>query len=350
MPPPISSFWRRWFWPLSAATVLIILLGVWFWQGRSAAAMVQTETASTSDVTRLLAVNGKIAPLRAVQIRASVSGRVVDMVAQEGDAVLRGAVLAKLDAGAQIANVVQAQTALAQARAKAVQAADAHARDIALRANITANALESGRVAMVSAAQDVLRLQAALTTASLVLRHYTIIAPITGRVMSATVDFGQLIDPSTPLFNLADTTDLVVEAVVDETYASQLATGQAASLQVIGAREVLAGRVSFVAPRVDVATGGIAIKIAFDQPPAAAIGQTVTANVVIETQPALTVPRSALQGEAVFLVVDGVARLTPITTIDWPAERLIAAQGLAEGDVIITTAAGLVDGAAVKAR
>ncbi len=344
------SFWRHWIWAIIAAAVLAVGLGYWLWQGRSTATEVTTEVAAFSEVTRLLAVNGKVAPLRSVQIKSSVSGSVMDVIAVEGDSVARGAVLAKLDAGAQIASVVQAQTALAQARAKAVQATDAHARDVLMRANVTANALEEGRQTMVSAAQDVLRLEAALSQASLLLDHYTITAPIAGRVMTAAVDFGQLVDTSTTLFSLADTTELVVEAVVDETYASQMATGQTASLQVIGASEVLAGQVSFVAPSVDRDTGGLAIKIAFDLPPVAAVGQTVTANVVIETRSALTVPRSALQGEAVFLLVDGTAVLTPITTIDWPAERLIAAQGLAEGDVIITAAEGLTDGAAVAAN
>lgn len=350
MPPPIPRFWRTLFWPIVAATVMATLFGIWFWQKQSAPILVDTETASPSAVTRLLAVNGKIAPLHSVQIRASVSGRVLDVLAQEGDSVLRGAVLARMDAGAQIAAVVQAQAALAQARARAVQATDAHNRDILLRSTITANALEAGRVAMVAAAQDELRLSAALTQASLLLQHYTITAPIAGRIMSASVDFGQLVDPATPLFSLADTAALVVEAVVDETYASQLATGQAATLQVIGARDVLTGFVQSVAPRVDAATGGIAIKIAFDTPPIAAVGQTVTANVVIETRSALTVPRSALQGEAVFVIQDGIAHLTSITTIDWPAERLIVTQGLAVGDVVITTSAGLVDGTAVDAR
>lgn len=350
MPTAQPNFWHRFFWPLVLAAVLALSFGVWFWLGRTAPIVVGAQIAVYSDVTRLLAVNGKIAPLHSVQIRASVSGRVRDVVALQGDRVLRGAVLARLDAGVPMAAVRQAEVALAQARARAVQAADAHERDVLLRNNIAQNALEAGRVAMVSAAQDVLRLKAGLTQALLTVQYYTITAPIDGQVLSASVDYGQLVDPATPLFSLADTTDLVVEAVVDETYASQLAIGQSASLQVIGARRVLAGRLAVVAPRVDVATGGIAIKIAFDDPPLATIGQTVTANVVIETRRALTVPRSALQGEAVFLLIAGMARLTPITTIDWPAERLIVTRGLAEGDLILTTAAGLVDGAAVVAR
>jgi RND family efflux transporter MFP subunit len=346
MPP--TSLWRNWIWPVLVGTLLAIGLGLWI--GRDQSIQVQIEVATHSDVTRLLAVNGKVAPLHSVQIRSAVSGRVMDVMAQEGALVSRGAVMAQLDAAAQMANVVQAQTALTQARARAAQATSLHERDILLRGNITANALEAGRLAMVSAAQDVLRLEAALSLAGLMLKHYTITAPFAGLIMFAPIEFGQLVEPSTLLFSLADTTSLVVEAVVDETYASQLAAGQTANLQVIGARAVLAGQVASVAPRVDVATGGIAIKIAFDAPPTAAVGQTVTANVVIDTRRALTVPRSALQGEAVFVMQAGTARLTPLTTIDWPAERLIVTQGLTEGDLVIITAAGLVDGAAVKAN
>mgnify|MGYP001810239024 CR=1 FL=1 len=59
---------------------------------------------------------------------------------------------------------------------------------------------------------------------------------------------------------------------------------------------------------------------------------------------AMTVPRAALQGGAVFVLVGKAARLTPVTVIEWPAARLIVTEGLAEGDAVIVDATGLTDG------
>ena len=93
----------------------------------------------------------------------------------------------------------------------------------------------------------------------------------------------------------------------------------------------------------------LAIRISFDAPLHAPVGLTVTANIVVDLQEALTVTRSALMGEAVFLLVNGKAIERPVTVIDWPAARLIVTKGLAAGAQVITDSTGLSDGLAVTA-
>jgi hypothetical protein len=60
---------------------------------------------------------------------------------------------------------------------------------------------------------------------------------------------------------------------------------------------------------------------------------------------ALTVPRTALvNGGAVFVVEDGIARLQPVKVVEWPAARLIATSGLEKGNAVIVDATGIADG------
>ena len=324
---------------------LVLGAAAWWWQARVLnARLVQVEVAAISETTRLLAVNGKIAPLNAVAMRVSVTGTVLQVLAKEGDVVARGAVLATLDPGIQVASVVQAQTALAQGQMRAAQAADSYARDAKLRQLTSPTALEASRQDAASAAQDVLRLDALLTQATIQLGRFALKAPMRGTVITAAVDMGQLVDPSSPLFTLADLSALVVEASVDETYASQIEKGQTAMLQLIGTRAVLAGKVAFVAPRVDGATGGLGVKLAFDTPVQAPVGLTVTANILVDKRAALTVPRSALQGGGVFLLQNGTAHWAEVSTIEWPADRLIVTKGIKAGDVVIVTAEGVSEG------
>lgn len=337
-------------WALGALVVVLGLGGLVWWQARASAAIeVGVETAAISPVTRVLAVNGKMAALASVQIRSAVAGTVQEVLVAEGDPVAKGTVLVRLDASQQEAIVMQARSALEQGRIKQAQAAATYARDRDLGGLIARSQLENAKLALEGAAQEVGRLQAMLDQATIQLARFTVTAPISGTVVTRTLDPGQLVDPTTALFTLADLSTLIVEADVDEGYAAEIRRGQTAQLQLVGQRQILAGALVFVSPRVDPATGGLAIKIGFDAPVAAPLGLTVTANIVVDEQKAITVPRTALTGEAVYRAVNGRAVLTPVTVIDWPAARLMVTKGLAPGDLVITDSTGLADGQAVTA-
>jgi RND family efflux transporter MFP subunit len=287
-----------------------------------------------------------------VDVRATVSGRLATLVVAEGDAVDAGEVLAEIDAEAQSAVVRQAVAALDAALVAQAQERETYDRLLALGANVARSTVETEARALQSAAQEVARVTAILEQARVALRNHTIRAPFAGTVLVLNVEEGQTVDPATPLMTLADLGELVVEADVDEAYATQIAPDQPAVLLLAGETGTRDGHVSFVSRQVDVDTGGLAVKIVFDAPVAAPVGLTVATNIVVEQrEEALTVPRTALHtgtdGAGVFLVEDGTARFAPVTVVDWPAARLIVTAGLAEGDVLITDAAGITDGQAV---
>jgi RND family efflux transporter MFP subunit len=272
-------------------------------------------------------------------------------MAVEGDKVSAGALLARVDPTQQQAVVRQAQSALDQGLLVQTQAASDYARLRDLAGVATRSAIEDAQVALAKAAQSVESLRAQLEQAQIQLDRYRIAAPIGGTITERDVDPGQYIDPSTALFTLSDLSSLVIETNVDEAYATQIVEGQSATLQRVGTTETLPGKVSFVSPRVDTATGGLKVKIAPDSVMVAPVGLTVTANIVVEEQPkALTIPRAAMvTGPAVYLLKSGKAVKTPVEVIDWPATRLIVTKGLAVGDVLIANATGITEGEAVKA-
>ena len=155
------------------------------------------------------------------------------------------------------------------------------------------------------------------------------------------------------LFTLSDLSAPVVQTEVDEAYAAQIALGQTAVLQLIGETVTHPGKVCFVAPRVNAETGSLVVKITPDLPILAPVGLTVTANIVVDSQPAaLSVPRAALisgtSTPAVLIVQTGVAHIRAVQVIDWPAARLIVTSGLVAGDVIISDPTGIKDGQTVK--
>jgi hypothetical protein len=79
---------------------------------------------------------------------------------------------------------------------------------------------------------------------------------------------------------------------------SRSAPAIAAVLQLAGEAPRATGRVTRVSQRVDAATGGLAVEIAFDAPVTAPVGLTVTANIIVEAQDAaLTAPRAAIRAD-----------------------------------------------------
>ena len=312
-------------------------------------AVVAVETLTAGPVTRVLAVNGQIAAEDSVQLRAQVSGTAREILVDEGDVVIRGQVLARLDDDQERALLRQAQSALDQGLVRQAQAAASYGRIRNLGDNVARSKLEDAERDLQSAVRDVERLRALVDQAAIQLDRTTITAPIAGTVMTRALDPGQLADTATPIFTIADLTRLLVETDVDEAYATTIQPGQPATLQLVGQQGTLAGTVTFVSPKVDPATGGLAVKIGFLAPVSAPVGLTVTANIVVDARDAaLTVPRSALTDHSVLVERDGTVLRVTVEVIDWPAERLIVTAGLAAGDRVILTPAGLDDGQAVK--
>lgn len=344
---------RLWLWGAVGLTSLAFAAFAYaqFWMDRAQPVVV--EIAALAPVTRVLAVNGRIAAIHSVDVRPIVSGTLDTLSVAEGDAVKEDQILGQINADNQSAVVRQAVAGLDAALVARRQATEVYDRMVSLGSNVARTALETSEHAVQSAAQDVVRQTALVDQAHIALENHTIRAPISGSVLILNVDLGQIVDPSTNLLTLADLGELVVETDVDETYARQIAKGQHAVLQLAGETTTRAGHVSFVSTRVDVSTGGLAVRIAFDEPLVAPVGMTVTTNIVVEERPeALTLPRTAIvtdeTGTGFFSVGDGKVHLRPVAVLDWPAARLIVTAGLSEGDVVVVDAAGLDDGTPVS--
>lgn len=314
---------------------------------------VAVETTALAPVTRVLAVNGRIAALHSVDVRALVGGTLADVRVSEGAGVQRGAELARIDASAQQAVLRQAMAGLDAALVAEAQAQDTLVRTEALGANVARTAMETATRAVQSAAQEVARSSALVEQAQVQLENHTIRAPMTGTVLVLNVEPGQTVDATTLLMTIADLDQLVVETDVDEAYATQIRADLPAVLQLAGEAVQRAGSVRYVSQRVDAATGGLAVELGFDDPVMAPVGLTVTVNIIVDSRDAaLTAPRAAIQssatGDAVFVVTDGTARHRPVSVIDWPAARLIVTEGLVPGESLILDATGIADGQVVR--
>lgn len=344
---------RKWLWGAGAVVAAGMAALLYFQPWGTAAPVVAVEVVAIGPVTRVLAVNGRIAGVQSVDVRPQVAGTLTDVLVAEGDIVQAGAALAQIDPSSQAAVVRQALAGLDAALVAEAEAQATFARTNALGTNAARVVLESAARSVQTAAQDVARMTALLDQAQIQLAKYSITAPLSGSVLVLTAEPGQIVDLSTVLMTITDLGQLIVETDVDESYATQVKVGQPVALQLSGEAEVRAGKVSFVSQRVDQATGGLAVELTPDAALTAPVGLTVTANITVDDRAAaITVPRAALvraaAGDGILVVADGIAESRAVTVIDWPAARLIVTEGLVVGDVVIADPAGIVAGQTVK--
>ncbi|WP_227428493.1 efflux RND transporter periplasmic adaptor subunit [Roseibaca sp. Y0-43] len=347
--PPSLSKWRIWPWAVALLVAVVLVAAIYLQPWSNAPVSVEAERVELAPATRVLAVNGRIAAQHTVDIRALVAGTLRDLPLAEGDSVQQGDLLARVDAASQQAILRQAVAGLDAALVAEARAQDALNRAEALGPNIARTERDAAERTLLTAAQEVARATAQVDQAQVQLDKHLLRAPMAGTVLGLTVEPGQTIDTSTVLMTVANLDQLIVVTNVDEAYAMQIKAGQSAVLQLSGEASTHLGKVSFVSQQVDADTGGLAVELSFDSPIRAPVGLTVSTNIVIdERQDAITAPRAAIDGEAVFVVTDGIATRRPVTVIDWPAGRLIVTDGLEPGDVLVLDAAAVTDGQAVR--
>jgi membrane fusion protein (multidrug efflux system) len=292
--------------------------------------------------------------IREVEVRARVSGILLERLYDEGARVEAGEILFRIDPDPFRAEVARARAAvgveeanLGQARRERDRIVPLHERGLAsVRERDTALAAFDSAEAAVAAAR------AALRTAELELSWTDVRAPIGGLTSREVRSEGSLVTAgadSSLLTYIVQADRLYVDfAVADsdaELVRSALAGSNAAHVGVAvtdaqGKPIGTMGEIEFVSPRVDDATGTVAIRALLDNPGGIVPGRIVRAHVEgVTIDNALVIPKRAVmhgaQGAYVW-TVDDAGQVTP-TPIEQGA--------LAGNDVAVT--GGLTPGARV---
>jgi RND family efflux transporter MFP subunit len=347
---------RRFFWAL----VVLAGAGIWSYQKHpweETPVSVKIEIATPGIASEVLALNGQLIPADEVSLAAAVAGQISAVAVREGDLVEAGQVLARLDDTIARASFDQSEANLELARIDAEASLAAYDRALSLGENISPSALDSARFSAEAAQARVRQLTAAVNQSRRQLELYQVVSPIGGTVLSVNAVLGQVVGSSSPLFIVGDLADPMLETEVDEVFGARIKPGLSALVAPIGSNQALKAHVSFVAPSVDLGTGGRAVRLRFDEAPVDPLpaGLTVSINVVVEKfDDVITVPRSAVHDLdiAPFLLLDVGGRVaeTPVKLRDWPSNRMIVISGLSAGDHVITEPTDIAVGTLVYAE
>lgn len=335
---------------------------------------VTVTTVTRDEIVQIVPVSGSLLPRREILIYPQVSGFVVDeILADVGDTVARGDVLARVDARtlqAQLAqaqaeearaqaSVRQAQSQIASAEASQAQADAALTRaqelnrtgtvsgagleDAVAAARTAEAAAESARDGLAVSQAGVLQAAAQTLIAALNLEHAQIVAPSDGLISVRNGQTGAITAMSgDPFFRLIENGVIELEAEVIETALGQISVGNSVRLNIAGVGAV-DGNVRLVSPTVDPATRLGNIRISTPAQDGLRGGVFASAEVIVDRHTGLGVLATAVQtsGDETYVlqVRDGILQRQPVVAgVLWQNRREILS-GLSEGDVVVARAA-----------
>jgi RND family efflux transporter MFP subunit len=376
---------------VAVGVLLVLGVGGWFLRARLAPPVVRTAavraSAAAGGAGSVLDANGYVTARRQATVSAKVTGKVTEVLIEEGQRVKEGAVLARLDDTEAKAQLVLARAQLAQARsqegeirAMLAQAERDHARQQELYARqlVAAQALDAAL-----AQRDMLRARLAhnveqvrvaaesVAVAEVQLDNTVIRAPFSGVVVAKSAQPGEMISPisagggftRTGIGTIVDMDSLEIQVDVNESFINRVTPEQPVEAMLNAYPDwKIPGSVIAIIPTADRSKATVKVRIAIRSKDPRIVPDMGARVAFLTTQPpagrpapapALLVPADAVRGEgsaaAVFVHAgERVERRAVTVGQTVGADREILA-GLRHGErVVVAPPPGLEDGDAVR--
>ena len=264
------------------------------------------------------------------QVVAKTSGVMLQLLAEEGDVVKAGQVLARIDPDRP-----RLEMERARAQVRKLENNYRRAQELAESRLVSAEQADQIRYDLEAA-------RAAYDLAQLELSYTNVVAPISGVIAQRMAKPGNLIQLNSSLFRIVDDSRLEAVLNVPERDLATMKPGLTVHMAVDAMPgRVFAGEIDRVSPVVDAGSGTFRVVTAFAGRDGLRPGMFGRIQVVYdERADALTVPRAALledAGEtAVFAVREKKAVRVPIEVGHLSGDLAEVRKGLVEGDQDVT--------------
>ncbi len=365
------------------AVVAVAVVGWLLIGGARGAVLVETDIArkppSVAAANSVLDASGYVVARRQATVSSKVTGKVLDVLVEEGMRVDEGQVVAKLDDTTQ-----QAQLAVAQAQAESSRAVlaeidarlrnarrerdrlrDLADRNLASQASLdNAEATFEELAARLATGRENVRVaESNVRLAEDALDNMTIRAPFAGMVVTKNAQPGEMISPvsagggftRTGICTIIDNDSLEIEVDVNEAYIQRVVPGQRVSAVLDAYPDWrIPSEVIAIIPTADRQKATVRVRIGFlerDERILRDMGAKVS-FLGTDTQPAETrevqgvmIPGAALRadgdGDFVWIVRNGVVeRRAVVLSGARDRPQVLVQSGLAVGDTVVRTAEG----------
>jgi membrane fusion protein (multidrug efflux system) len=305
---------------------------------------VETARPSRGDIKAMYSGTAPIEAFADATVIAKVGGEIREILAEEGDDVSRGQIMARLDGDRLRLEMEQAEANLHKLQRDFKRNVDLKEKGL-----ISAGDFEKIQYEMEA-------LQATHDLAALELSYTEIRAPIDGIVSERFIKLGNTIDENAKAFQVTSLEPLVSYLHVPEREFRRLDPGQTASIVVDALQNTrFDATVARISPVVDAATGTFKITIEVsDKTRRLKPGMFGRIDIVYDTRAmALQIPRSAIvdQGEqsTVFVVTNGEVERRFIQTGYASAGNIEVIDGLSDDDeIVVVGQSNLKDGSKVS--
>jgi HlyD family secretion protein len=299
---------KKKYWILIVLILVLAAVGAWFLFGKKDAASVQWRTAKAEmgDLRIVVTATGTLGADTTVQVGTQVSGIIDKILVDFNSIVRKGQVVALLDTTYLAAAVEDASSSMYRAQVQVNLTKRNFERNKQLYdEKVIAQADYEQSLSDYETAQANARsAKSSLDRAKINLKYATIVAPVSGVVISRNVDRGQTVAASfsTPtLFSIAnDLTKMQVQASIDEADIGKIQVGQEVSFTVDAYPELsFTGTVRQIRLQPVVLQNVVNYTVIIDVPnPDLKLMPGMTANITVKIQEALGVlkiPASALK-------------------------------------------------------
>lgn len=358
--------WLVWGMVLAASVIML---------KRTVLAPPQVTVASIerAELTAQVYGNGTVEAKVVVGVSATITARVVELHADQGDLVKAGQLLARLEeddfrqqeelalAGLdkaiailelEEANLRKAQANLTLAAKNAQRFNSLVEKDLVSTLEAeqydTNHAVARAEVARVQAAlasarKEQAAAQAGLGLARSRLADTMIYAPQDGLIISRDLELGSTVTPGLAIFSLADPRTVWVKANVDESQLAGVGVGKEARITLRSAAKPFAGQVARLGRQSDRVTEELEVDVAFTPPLTDfRLGEQADVLIAVGTSNgALAAPAAALVNRAgkrgVWCLADGRLKFTAVSTgIEDRRGLTEIVAGLEGGEVVVT--------------
>jgi RND family efflux transporter MFP subunit len=380
------------FWPVAIGILILAVVAASIWwlkgPGKIPVRTVLVREAAGNGIERtVLNASGYVTARRQATVSSKITGKVVEVLVEEGMKVQEGQVLARLDdtniktslrlAEAQL---VSATNALAETRVRVREADQELQRQTGLVANKIATQADydHAEAAFLALKAHLVQQQADVTVAEKQVAYWDqqmddaiIRAPFTGIVTSKNAQPGEMISPisagggftRTGICTIVDMESLEIEIDVNESYINRVRAAQPveATLDAYADWKIPC-KVIAIIPTADRQKSTVKVRVGFDKLDPRILPEMSVKVAFREADGSgpmagrtVIVPKAAVQqrdGRDVVLVVQsGRAERRAVTVNQTRLDEVVISAGVAAGDrVIVDAPNNLTDGAAVAEK
>lgn len=324
------------------------------WVGRENIAVAETRELSVGP-----AISGSLEAERQAMVRAELGSTVIEIDAEPGQTVARGAVLGRLDDTAIRDGFTSSQAMVRSAELSAQIATREvqRAKTLADAGAVATRDVESAQLSASSAEAQLASARAAAATAEKQLGRTIIRAPFSGVVSERPVSLGDVVQSGSAMFTIVDPASLKFEGQVPAEGLEGIKVGTPVSLVIagMGAAPVI-GRVSRINPSVDPATRQARLTVAVPNVGGRLVsGLFADGRVATTIRQGVVVPSGAVDRRGIRPVVMRVKQgkvdrvEVELGLIDAALEQIEVTSGITPGDTLLLGGArGLAPGVVVR--